>query len=102
MDNGTSLDVVLADENEIFAENPGTGLFDLPTSSTRILTNNGSASFTDGTQTLLPLAFGDTARGTALALGDVDGDGDDDLMLTSDRPEDRQFGDNPTSLFEWR
>jgi hypothetical protein len=53
--------------------------------ATRVLLNDGKGCFADATADGLPgLADGDMLAGDAIALGDVNGDGDLDIVLTGD------------------
>ena len=60
--------------------------YDYSTAATRILLNDGDGQFTDVTDTALPnVDQGDLFAADAVAIGDVDRDGNADIVITSDR-----------------
>jgi hypothetical protein len=62
----------------------------------RLYLNNGLGVFTDATATRMP-AINDYS--SAIALGDVDGDGDFDLVLASGTPQNRLYLNDGTGRF---
>jgi len=62
----------------------------------RLLLNNGKAAFTDATAGRIPVMLNHT---TALAAGDVDGDGDVDLVSGNDGQENWLFLNNGKGTF---
>ncbi|MEO0478303.1 MAG: VCBS repeat-containing protein [Planctomycetota bacterium] len=73
------------------ADIDGDGDLDLVIAKTafqnRLFINDGSGLFTDVTATQLP---SDTARSTAIAIGDTDSDGDLDIVFANSWPSGRQ------------
>ena len=71
-------------------------------SSTRFLRNDGTGAFEDVTAKLIALTGSDYLRGHALILGDVDGDDDQDLIVTTVLAGYASEGQHPTRLLEFR
>jgi hypothetical protein len=95
-DNSGTLDIFLTDSSPIMAGGE-------QVSSTRLLRNDGDAGFTDLTaKTLGTSASGDYRLGHVLGLGDIDGDEDLDLFLSTILDAFVGEGKRPTRLFEFR
>jgi hypothetical protein len=72
-------------------------------SKTRILTNSGKGVFTNSTASLFPATkTGDDWGGTTLALGDLDGDATDDLVVSTGRAVYSKDGATKTYLSSTR
>ncbi len=97
-------DVFLTDRSVVNVQDPVTGLFTKAASATRWLINSGKAPLLAGTAKNLPdpEKTGDYYLADALALGDVDGDTDLDLVITTDLASYLGEGKRPTRLLEFR
>ncbi|MHC4471367.1 MAG: hypothetical protein ACYS99_10425, partial [Planctomycetota bacterium] len=100
--NGRS-DLFLVSEGEVTTLDQATGK-ERKRSSLRWLRNAGKLPLVDVTESDLPdpEARGDYFLGGGLVLGDVDGDADLDLLLTTDLAAYSDIGSHPTRLFEFR
>lgn len=72
------------------------GNYNYPGQRSRLYLNNGTGTFTDATAARLPAAFD---RTTSLALGDVDGDGDLDLVVGNSAEAGPQSLDGQSRLY---
>jgi hypothetical protein len=95
-------DIVLVDASPVLLRDPETGLFTLQASSTRILRNRGSGTFSDATAATMPTPGTDAWPGHSVLLGDLDGDGDEDLLVTTDLAALTGAGKRPTRQLEFR
>jgi hypothetical protein len=97
-----ALDLVVVDESIVYERHPVTGLFTVQVSSTRILRNDGNGNFSDDTKNALPLTGSDRYLGTAVVLGDMDDDDDNDLIVTTDLSAYSGDGAHPTRQLEFK
>jgi hypothetical protein len=94
------LDLFLVSEGEVKVIDETTGE-ERTRSSLRWLRNLGDGPLSDATEEGMPDA-GDRFLGGALLLGDVDGDSDLDLMVTTTLPSYEGAGRFPTRLLEFK
>jgi hypothetical protein len=95
------LDIVIVDEAVVVGRDPLTGLYAKSVSSTRVLRNDGSGRFTDDTRAVMPRSGEERYRGSAIALGDLDEDGDDDMLITTDLSCYWPVGQHSTRWLDW-
>ncbi|MHC4473253.1 MAG: FG-GAP-like repeat-containing protein, partial [Planctomycetota bacterium] len=92
-DDGEDMDIILTVESDLTREIGNTEYVNKTktgsASKTRILTNDGDGDFTNETQYLMPAVPSgqEDWSGFGLALGDIDGDGTDDLVVTTNRDD---------------
>ena len=84
MDDDGDFDIFLTLNGQIYSYDASSGSYD-QISSTRLLLNDGSATFTDATANELPdpADTSDHYLADAVGLGDLDADGDLDAILSS-------------------
>ncbi|MEN8150617.1 MAG: FG-GAP-like repeat-containing protein [Planctomycetota bacterium] len=93
-------EIVLIDSAQVLRLSAQSGKFDRQVSSTRLLTNDGTGSFSDSTESRLPdpQVTGDFYLGHAVRVGDVDGDSDNDIILTTNLSGYTGIGKRPTRV----
>jgi hypothetical protein len=94
-------DVFLVTTDKVYVEGTG-GKFDKQITSLRWLANTGTLPLEDWTSVSMPdpADRGDYLQGHAIQLGDIDGDGDLDLLLTTELADYLKDGAKPTRILE--
>jgi hypothetical protein len=94
-------DVLLLSPNEVTGRDPDTGEYDRTVSSLRWFRITGELPMGNVTHLQIPDPEdrGDYFEGEAMALGDLDGDGDLDLVVTTQQAEYLKEGKRATRVF---
>ncbi|MEN8150401.1 MAG: IPT/TIG domain-containing protein [Planctomycetota bacterium] len=103
--DGNGIDeIFLILDSEVYGQDPVSGSWDKQVSSLRWIGRKAALPLTDLTpgQMPVPEATGDYYLGHVVKIGDLDGDGDLDMVITTTLSSYSGDGDRPTRVFEFR